>query len=213
MTLQQKADKVCELLKEEYPTVETPLHHKNAFELLVATVMSAQTLDSTVNKVTPALFAKYPTVYDLAKANPEDIIPMVRIVNYHKNKSANIIKLSQKLITDFGGEVPSTIEELITLPGVGRKTANVIIGEWFAVKEKKLPEGFVVDTHVMRVCRRLGLTKHDNPVKIEQDLMKLFPQNEWNDMSLRFIFHGRYRCKARQNLCKNDPVWRELCSE
>lgn len=212
MTKQEKANLVMEILKKEYPTVETPLIHKNAFELLAATMLSAQTLDATTNTVTPILFAKYSTAQKMSQANPDDIAKIIRVVNYNKTKSRNLVNMSKMLLEQFDGIVPSTIDELILLPGVGRKTANVVISEWFAKSNKTLPEGFVVDTHVKRVAKRLGLTKNDDPVKVEQDLMKLFPREEWAEMSLRFIFHGRNKCKAQNPKCKYDPVWRELCN-
>lgn len=205
-SIQQKANYVHDLLKREYPIVITPLNHEDNWQLLIATMLSAQTLDTTVNKVTPALFKKYPTMQDLSKAHVEDVEVLLKGVNYYKTKSKNVIKTSKSILEDFKGTVPLTIEELITLPGVGRKTANVVIGQ----KAEK-PEGFVVDTHVKRVAKRLGFTKHQDPVKVEQDLIKLFPQKEWDDVSLRFIFHGRNRCKARNNTCCEHEVWRELC--
>jgi len=207
MTKEEKVKIITNKLKEEYPTVETPLHHKNTFELLIATMLSAQTLDATVNKVTPTLFEKYSTPKALSKANVKDIEKIIYLVNFNKTKSRNIIKTSQMLIDNFNSNVPGTIEELITFPGVGRKTANVVIGQAF-----KNPEGFVVDTHVGRVSRRLGLTKNTDAVKVEYDLMKLFPQPEWDDMSLRLIFHGRYRCKSRNPECYKDPFWSKICS-
>lgn len=222
---------ITDLLKRDYPTVSTPLFHKSAFQLLVATMMSAQTLDETVNKVSPKLFEKYPTVFDLANANAEDIEKIIKSVNYYKTKAKNIIKLSKKLIEEFDGKVPYTIKELTTLPGIGRKTANVIISEWFSKpidqrgspnpteyieseNDKTLvkPEGFVVDTHVLRTAKRLGLTKETKPEKVEQDLMKIFPKEEWNDMSLRLIFHGRYRCKSQNPQCYKDSEWCKICS-
>jgi endonuclease-3 len=203
--------KILNKLKEEYPEVNTPLTHKNAFELLVATMMSAQTLDTTVNKVTPLLFSKYDSPEKFAEADPLEIEKIIRIVNYHKTKSRNIVKMSQKLLEEFNGKVPLTIEDLTTLPGVGRKTANVVISDWFVRKEGRETEGIVVDTHVIRTSNRLGFTKNKTAVKVEQDLMKLFPKEEWNDISLRLIFHGRFRCKARNPECYKDEFWSEVC--
>jgi endonuclease III len=222
------------LLKRDYPEVKTPLYHTSALQLLIATMFSAQTLDATTNKVTPILFEKYKTLEDFAAADPEVVDQIIKGLNYHKTKAKNVPKMAQKLIDDFGGIVPHTIEELILLPGVGRKTANVVIAEWFSQPLEKrgnpwpgyaqpdihpqyedsivVPaEGFVVDTHVIRTSNRLGLSSSKDPIKIEQDLMKIFPREEWADMSLRLIFHGRYRCKARDNQCVNDPEWKELC--
>lgn len=230
MTKTEKIKEITRLLKRDYPEVITPLLHQSAFQLLVATMMSAQTLDTTVNKVTPALFKKYKSVEAFSKANPKDINEVIRIVNYHNTKSRNIVAMSKKLLADFRGLVPSTIEELTTLPGVGRKTANVVISEWFAKKRNErgnptlinpdiykdekqvLPEGFVVDTHVLRTAKRLGLSKNTTPEKVEQDLMKIFPRDEWNDMSLRLIFHGRVMCKSQNPQCYLDENWSKICS-
>lgn len=235
---------ISQLLKEDYPVVVTPLKHESAFQLLAATLISAQTLDETVNQVTPLLFARFPDPESLASASWEEVDQIIMKVNYHKTKARNLIKMAQKIVSEFLGQVPCEIEKLITLPGVGRKTANVLISEWFAkplntrgnrfgVKQsfqkhvneafvnpknfKKgdekecLPQGFVVDTHVARVSKRLGLTFNEDPVKIEKDLMNIFPRNEWPEISLRMIFHGRYRCKAKSNLCHMSEKWRELC--
>lgn len=228
----QKAGVISEILKLEYPEVSTPLHHSNAFELLVSVMLSAQTLDSYVNKVTPKLFEKYPNVDSLANANTSDIEKIIQGVNYYKTKAKHLVQMAQMLLEKFGGAVPSRMEELTTLPGVGRKTANVVINEWWVSSAsfseappsappppsllpkgegRILPEGFVVDTHVKRVAKRLGLTSEEDPLKIEQDLMKIFPREEWPDMSLRLIFHGRYRCKAKNPKCKDDPVWSVIC--
>jgi len=231
----EKVKKIQELLKRDYPEVKTPLLHTSLFQLLCATMLSAQTLDATVNTITPTLFEKYPTAKEMSKANSSDIDKIISKVNYHHTKAENLIAMSKKLLSDFGGVVPYTIENLTELPGVGRKTANVVISEWFAQKLKNRgnpwpggpktkiymngderitqAEGFVVDTHVIRVSNRLGLTTSKDPKKIEQDLMKIFPQSEWAETSLRIIFHGRYMCKARQNLCCNDPEWKKLCNE
>jgi len=230
MTKKERIYKITELLKRDYPEVITPLLHKSAFQLLIATMLSAQTLDETVNKVTPTLFQKYKTAEELSKAKIEDIDEIIKIVNYHRTKAKNIIKVSQKLLKDYNGIPPHTIQELTQLPGIGRKTANVLISEWYAKplnqrgnptlinpEFKKgedivvLPEGFVVDTHVLRTSYRLGLTKNKTPEKVEQDLMKIFPREEWNYMSLRLIFHGRFRCKARDNQCCSDTEWSKLC--
>lgn len=235
MTQSERIKKITALLKRDYPTVKTPLYHETAFQLVCAVLMSAQTLDASVNKVTPILFAKYPTAKDLSKADSLEVEKIIKSLNYHKTKSKHLVQMAQKLLTDFNGIVPNNIEKLTTLPGVGRKTANVVVSEWFAMPISNrgnwpieplpeyieinnqindpviLPEGFVVDTHVIRTSNRLGLTTYKDPKKIEQDLMKVFPQNEWNEMSLRLIFHGRYRCKARDNQCCKDPDWKELC--
>jgi endonuclease-3 len=221
LTPKQKAEVVSTMLKLDYPNVATPLFHRNAYELLVAVMLSAQTLDKYVNKVTPSLFKKYPTVQDLARADSIDAEKFIKGVNYYRTKARHLVEMAEKIVNEYNGEIPGKMEELIKLPGVGRKTANVVINEWFVTspqpslfmeREKILPEGFVVDTHVKRVAKRLGLTKHDDPKKIEQDLMKLFPREEWPSTSLRMIFHGRYRCTAKNPKCKDDPVWRKVCS-
>lgn len=230
----EKLSKIQSLLKRDYPEVNTPLLHTSVFQLLVATMMSAQTLDATVNVYTPALFTKYPTAKEMSKADVKDVDALINKVNYHNTKAKNIVEMSKKLLSEHGGVVPFTIEQLTQLPGVGRKTANVVISEWYAQKLKNrgnpweggpktkimmngderitLPEGFVVDTHVIRTSNRLGLSSNKDPKKIEQDLIKIFPRDEWAETSLRLIFHGRYKCKARQDLCCEDPEWSKLCS-
>lgn len=213
LTLQQKADFVLNQLKKDYPEVSTPLIHANVFQLLIAVVLSPQTKDETTNTVTPTLFEKYPSVHAFANANPEDIEPIIRVINYHKTKAKRLVQLSQILIDNFDSQVPKTIDELMTLPGVGRKVANVIVSEWFNKKEGSDPEGFVVDTHVLRVSYALQLTKNKVPHKVEQDLMKLFPKKEWRDLSLRFIFHGRDVFQAKKPAFKNHPVWSEVYEE
>lgn len=213
MTLKQKAALVDNLLKRDFPEVETPLHHKDAFSLLVAVVLSAQTTDNAVNKITPALWQKYPTMQSLSKANFEDVADILHGINYKYTKAKNIIKLSNQLIDNFNGQVPYEMNDLISLAGVGRKTANVVINQWFAKKEgTTLPVGFVVDTHVKRVALRLGLTKNTDPDKVEKDLMKLFPREEWDDVGLRIIYHGRTMCTARNPKCYLDPQWSKICS-
>jgi endonuclease-3 len=204
--------KIKELLLRDYPVVSTPLHHKNAYELLVAVMLSAQTLDNTVNKISPAFFAKYPSSQLLAKANVDDVLKLIRIVNYNNTKAKHLVEMAKMVLADFGGQIPKRMEDLIKLPGVGRKTANVIICEWFVKNEKVLPEGFVVDTHIRRVAQRLGLSVETEVEKIEQDLMKIFPRNEWDVWSLRMLFHGRFMCKSQRPECKNDPEWSKVCS-
>ncbi len=231
----EKLNEIQKLLKRDYPIVQTPLYHTTVFQLLVATMLSAQTLDATVNTVTPTLFENFPTAKIMSKADVKDVDKIINKLNYHNTKAKNIVAMSNGILKDFKGVIPYTIEDLTKLPGVGRKTANVVIAEWYArrLKDRGHPwpggpktkffmngderltmaEGFVVDTHVIRVSNRLGLTKNKDPKKIEQDLMKIFPQEEWTDISLRMIFHGRNRCKARQNLCCEDKDWKKLCLE
>ncbi len=218
MTKKELATEVNKRLTKEFPDPQTPLYHKNAFELLIAVILSTQTLDLTTNKVTPALFAKYPTVYDLAKADPMEVDKYIKVINYHRTKSKNLVKTANMLIDRFEGKVPRTMDQLIELPGVGRKVANVVISEWFVKHpedsvgggDKAEPVGFVVDTHVKRVAHRLGLTKNTDPAKVEVDLMKTFPKDDWVDGSLRLIFHGRKTCIARRPKCEICPL-RDIC--
>lgn len=210
MNAKLQAQKVEKILEKEFPTVDTPLIHKNAFELLIGVMLSPQTLDTTTNKVTPALFAQYPNAAELAKADPLEIEPIIRLVNYHKTKAKNLVKAANILVEKFNGEVPRTMEELILLPGVGRKVANVVISEWFARHEGAEPEGFVVDTHVLRTSYRLGTTKNTNATKVEQDLMKAYSKDKWVDASLRLIFHGRKTCKSQSPLCSKCPL-QDIC--
>jgi endonuclease-3 len=213
LDIYQKVKTVKDLLEAEYPDVSTPLIHKNAWELLVAVILSAQTLDATVNKVSPLLFDRFPNCEVLSNAKLKEVERIIKPVNYYKTKAKNIIKVSQILREQFGSVVPSSLEDLVALPGVGRKTANVVINEWFCKHYPNFePEGFVVDTHVMRVSKRLGFSNHSDPIKIEQDLMRLFDKKDWGNMSLRLIFHGRYRCMAQKNLCCEHETWSKLCS-
>jgi len=187
-----------------YPKPQLPLHHGNVWELLVATILSAQCTDKRVNEVTPGLFRKYPTMTDFANANPAELGQDIRSTGFFNNKSKSLIGAARKILADFGGEVPRNMDDLLTVPGVARKTANVIIGGYF-----RIPAGIVVDTHVQRISRRLDLTKQTNPVKIEQDLMKIIPKQNWIDFPLQIIFHGRALCIARKPLCaecKLDPL-------
>jgi endonuclease-3 len=209
----KKAEKLSSLLKELYPKVETPLNHSNAFELLIAVVMSAQTLDETINKVTPAIFKKYPTPEKLASADVEEIQQMIKKVNYYKTKGKHLVQLSKKLVEEFNSKVPHEMDKLTTLPGVGRKTANVIINEWFVPKGIIEPQGFVVDTHVLRVSKAFGLTEHSDPVKVEKDLMQIFPKEEWREMSLRLIFFGRYILKSRNPEINKYPRFKKLLAK
>lgn len=225
MTRNERAKIVLQQLKKEYPTVETPLNHSNVFELLVATILSPQTPDETTNKVTPELFQSYPTPLDLSKAGERQILDLIRRVNYNKTKSKNLINAAGILVSDFESNVPHELENLTKLPGVGRKVANVVISEWYAKRPNPgdtrsdefntvprgsiLPEGFVVDTHVLRVSKMMGLTDSTDPKKVEQDLMQLFPREEWNDMSLRFIFHGREWNQAKNPKYAEHPFWSE----
>lgn len=183
-------------LKGLYPDAHCELDHRNAFELLSATILSAQCTDARVNLVTPLLFAKYPDAEALARANPAHVEEIVKPTGFFRNKTKSLIGMAQAIVADHGGRVPSTMEELRTLPGVGRKTANVILGNAYGINE-----GVTVDTHVGRLSRRLGLTKQDDPEKVEQDLMKLVPRDDWALFSHLLIFHGRRICLARNPKC------------
>jgi endonuclease III len=195
---------ILEGLDEMYPNATCALIHRSPWELLVATILSAQCTDKRVNEVTPGLFAKYPTPEDFAAARQEVLANDIRSTGFFNNKAKSIIGAAKKIVNDFGGSVPRTLEELITVPGAARKTSNVVLGTAFGIAS-----GVVVDTHVQRVSRRLGLTKHEDPVKIEQDLMKIIPQNRWILFSHQVIHHGRALCIARRPKCAEcrlDPV-------
>ena len=185
-------------LKAEYPDARTELDWKNPLELLVATMLSAQTTDVQVNRVTQTLFAKYRTAEDYAQADPSELEEDVRPTGFYRNKARSLRNMAGALVEEHGGEVPATMQELVTLPGVGRKTANVVLGNAFGVDE-----GIVVDTHVRRVSGRLGLTDNKDPVKIEQDLMQVVPEEDWTVFSHLLILHGRRTCKARKPECPN----------
>jgi endonuclease-3 len=186
---------VASRLAEEYPDAICELDHRNPYELLAATILSAQTTDTRVNMVTPALFAKYPTPYELAAANPPDVEEIVRSTGFYASKTKNLIGMGQALVEGFDGEVPPALEDLVTLPGVGRKTGNVVRSVGF-----DLP-GLPVDTHVRRLSNRLGLTTQDDPVKIELELNAYLPARERGRFSLRMILHGRRVCDAKNPQC------------
>jgi endonuclease III len=192
-------ERIAEILKrldQLYPDVTCALTHKSAWELLVATILSAQSTDANVNRVTPELFRKYPTVQDFAALTPEQLQPDVRSTGFFRNKSKSVVGAAKKIVAEFGGEVPSEMDQLLTLPGVARKTANVVLGTWFGKAE-----GVVVDTHVTRISRRLELTKNTDAPKIEQDLMKIIPREKWILFAHQIIWHGRKLCIARKPKC------------
>jgi endonuclease III len=191
-----RARAILDRLKREYPDARCALHHGDAYQLLVATILSAQCTDARVNLVTPAFFARYPSPDALARADREEVEELIRSTGFFRNKTRSLIGMAQALVADHRGEVPRTMEELRVLPGVGRKTANVVLGNAYGTNE-----GVTVDTHVTRLSRLLGLTRHDDPVKIEQDLMPLFPREEWALLSHLLIFHGRQVCIARRPRC------------
>jgi endonuclease-3 len=205
-----KQEKVLEIIKRLYTSTPNPkveLHYTTPFELLAATILSAQCTDKLVNTVTPALFKAYPTIQDYANASVEDIDKLVSKINFHFNKAKNIQGSAKMIMDTYGGKVPDTMEELDALPGVARKTANVILGSVFGKAE-----GIVIDTHGIRLSNKLGLTTEKDPVKIEQDLMKIVPRDKWIDFGHLLTLHGRYICTARQHTCENCPLG-DLCPE
>lgn len=192
-------------LDKLYPEPRCALTHKSAWELLVATILSAQCTDVRVNMVTPGLFAKYPTPAHFAALQPEELEPDIRSTGFFRNKSKSVVGAAKKVVAEFGGQVPNEMEKLLSLPGVARKTANVVLGSWFGIAS-----GVVVDTHVYRISRRLELTKADAAEKIEQDLMRVLPQGRWVDFSHQIIWHGRKLCMARKPKCAECPL-EKLC--
>jgi endonuclease-3 len=187
---------ILDALRKTYPNVVCALTHRNAFELTIATILSAQTTDVGVNKATPELFRMYPTPKALAEAPTLEVERLIKTTGFYRAKARNIQGAARVLVEKFGGKVPQTVEEMIQLPGVARKTANVVLGSWFGIAS-----GVVVDTHVLRLSRRLELTKNDDPVKVEQDLMKVIPQDRWIQFSHELIHHGRQVCIARKPRC------------
>ena len=192
----ERVEKILAGLDRMYPSATCALHHNNPWELLVATILSAQCTDKRVNEVTPALFAKYPTPRDFAAARQETLAADIRSTGFFNNKSKSVIGAAKKIVNEFGGVVPRTMEELLTVPGAARKTANVVLGSAY-----EIASGVVVDTHVQRLSKRLDLTKNSDPVRIEQDLMKIIPQERWILFSHQMIHHGRAICTARNPKC------------
>jgi len=201
----QRISEILSRLDKLYPDVTCALRHSSAWELLVATILSAQSTDANVNRVTPELFRKYPTVQAFAALTPEQLQPDVRSTGFFRNKAKSVVGAAQRVVSEFGGQVPDDMEKLLTIPGVARKTANVVLGSWF-----KKGVGVVVDTHVHRISRRLELTTEDDPRKIEQDLMKVIPQEKWILFSHQIIWHGRSLCIARKPKCADCPL-ENLC--
>lgn len=196
--------KILKLLDQMYPQPAVPLLHRNCWELLVATILSAQCTDKRVNEVTPGLFRKYPTMADFAAANLAELGNDIRSTGFFNNKAKSLVGAARKIIADFAGEVPKTMDQMLTIPGAARKTANVVLGGCYHIHE-----GVVVDTHVQRNAQRLDLTRNTVPVKIEQDLMKIIPREKWFDFPLQLIYHGRALCIARKPNCagcKLDPI-------
>lgn len=201
----ERVQEILKRLDERYPRASCALHHRSAWELLVATILSAQCTDARVNMVTPVLFQKYPTPQDFAALKPEQLEPDIRSTGFFRNKSKSLVGAAKKLVTDFGAEVPNDMEKLLSLPGVARKTANVVLGTWY-----HNATGVVVDTHVRRITRRLELTRNEDPDKIEQDLMRVIPQDRWIDFAHQIIHHGRQLCVARVPKCAECPL-ESLC--
>src|SRR5437868_274604 len=197
----QRVNEILRRLEARYPGVTCALHHKNAWELLVATILSAQCTDVRVNMTTPELFQRYPTPQAMSKATPEELEPQIRSTGFFRNKSKSLVGAAKKIVEDFHGEVPQEMDLLLALPGVARKTANVVLGTWF-----KKNEGVVVDTHVYRISRRLELTRADDARQIEQDLMRLIPRDKWTGFSHQVIWHGRALCIARKPKCVECPL-------
>ena len=197
----KRVQDILSRLEKTYGGAKCALTHRNAWELLVATILSAQCTDARVNMVTPELFAMYPTPESLAKKKPEDIEGIIKSTGFFRNKAKSIVGAAKKVTEEFDGRVPQTMEQLLTLPGAARKTANVVLGSWFGIAE-----GVVVDTHVFRISRRLELTSAEDPKKIEQDLMAVVPNAKWIDFSHQVIHHGRALCIARKPKCAECPL-------
>ncbi len=199
-SLRARAGRIVRKLAQLYPDAHCALHYETPLQLLVATILSAQCTDERVNRVTPALFARYPDAKAFATAKQAELEKYIQSTGFFRSKAKNIIACCRQLVERYGGEVPQTMEELVTLPGIGRKTANVLLGNLFAVP------GIPVDTHVRRLSWRMGLSEHEDPVKIERDLMALVPRKEWTMFGHRMIFHGRRVCHARKPLCGQCPL-------
>lgn len=202
----ERALKIIKLLRSVYPDSSCTLDYSEPFQLLIATQLAAQCTDARVNTVTPALFGRYPTVFALAEADPDELSSVIRSTGFFRNKTKNIIACCQKLVSDFGGEIPRSMDELLSLAGVGRKTANLILGDCFGIA------GIVVDTHAGRLSRRMGLTKSTDPKRVELDLLKIIPPDEQTAFCHRLVDHGREFCKAQRPRCAECPL-KELCPQ
>ena len=197
----QRLEAILAALDVRYPKADCALEHADAWQLLVATILSAQCTDERVNKVTPGLFRKYPTIADLAAADEREVAQEVRSTGFFNNKAKNIVGAARRIMTEFGGEVPREMEQLLTVPGAARKTANVVLGSAFGIAS-----GVVVDTHVARISERLDFSRETNPVKIEQDLMAMLPRERWILFSHQVILFGRELCAARKPKCAECPI-------
>jgi endonuclease-3 len=202
----KRIGKIITILRREYPTSRTALQFGTPLQILVATILAAQCTDERVNKITPGLFQKYPTAADFARANQTELEAAIRPTGFFRNKAKSIIRAAKKIVEDFGGEVPERIEDLITLPGVARKTANIVLSSGFGKAE-----GIAVDTHVKRLSGRLGLSKQHDPEKIERDLLRLVPKKDWLDFNYMLVDHGRKVCQARKPHCPQCAL-KNLCS-
>jgi len=202
---QARVKKILARLDEMYPNVTCALHHSDAWQLLVATILSAQCTDKRVNEVTPGLFRKYPTIQDFAAVAPEVLAQDIRSTGFFNNKAKSVVGAARRILSEFGGKVPREMDQLLTVPGAARKTANVVLGTAYGIAV-----GVVVDTHVQRISNRLGLTKESDPVKIEKDLMKIIPQEKWVLFSHQIIHHGRAVCVARNPKCADCGI-ESLC--
>lgn len=205
MTVEERAAESAKILQKEYPSPKTELTHADEYQLAISVMLSAQTTDKKVNEVTPELFKKYPDWKALSLANVTDVIPLIRQVNFHRGKTTRIIEAAKKVVAVFGNSLPHDMNSLMSLPGVARKTANVIMQELWGKAE-----GIVVDTHVSRITKRLGLTTNTDPQKIERDLMLLIPKEYWRNFSGSAVLHGRYICTARKPKCA-ECVLNKIC--
>ena len=203
--LNYKVRRIIKVLQKLYPNPKTPLYHNNIYELFVAVVLSAQMQDARLNKILPKFFKKFPDIKSIKEANLKDLEHALKSVNFYKTKSKNLKNAAEIIVKNHNGKIPDTLAKLLKLPGVGKKTANVILNEGF-----NKTSGIVVDTHVKRVSQRLGLTKHSDPKKIEEDLKKIVPKRYWRDFSLWLIFFGREICKAKNPSCNKCPL-RDIC--
>jgi endonuclease-3 len=203
--LAERANKILDILEQAHPEATCALHYKNPYELVMATILSAQCTDERVNMVTPTLFARYPTAKALAAARPEDVEEIVRSTGFYRAKTKSLLGNARALVADHGGEVPRSMEAMVKLPGVGRKTASVVLGHVYDIAE-----GIAVDTHVLRVGNRLGIARGDDPLEVERQLMAIIPRERWTRTTDLLIFHGRKICDARRPLCGQCPVF-ALC--
>ncbi|MGP1347052.1 MAG: endonuclease III [Phycisphaerales bacterium] len=204
----RRAKNIVAALRQRYPDAHCELNYNSPFQLLIATILSAQATDAGVNKATPALFKAYPDAKSLAAAEPEDLHPYIQSIGLYRNKAKSIVATARSLVENFDAKVPSTMDELLTLRGVARKTANVVLGNAFGIND-----GFVVDTHIERLAKRFALAPEDaSTPMVERWLCALIPREDWCDMSHMLIFHGRRACKARGGTCPTDPICQKYCS-